>query len=658
MLQVKRILEILGVMILLSALPVNIWGAPRSHSHKSQRDMFESSHDSMYTVAASSKLINSGEYTRAFVLLKKILAKNPNNKRALFNMGRIYTYSGEYRKAASYFIQGGDLRSLNAESAYDYGVTFYNLKDYPRSIRGFKRVSESSSRKDIARFYTGVSYFESQNLFQALINFKKARNIPDNLAEYRDNYINYIESTLSPQDRMISKKRYRRITRAELPEMAGITTKEKRSQSDKPSVFSFDLTPAITQSIDYESTEYSSDFYELLSYNYKFKLTTDLKLKVPATKSTKRTTFSLPINLKVNSCGVVEINKSEPENPSTSTPTLGLNVKSLYPDDDDKQDLLASMFQVCYAPATNDLQTNFSLETSASPRIDVPLSALGKLALLYAEYTFKYNLNNLTTQHSSMNHTAYAGLDRIGSSFIYLGTKLGFEYEDDSVSTIPLQTLSTESYLSISPLKPLTLSVLFNSEHDLNKDTDPPKEADLEAGGRLDLKFDLNDINTLKLKLETTIPVSKEENPPPGKEDFEVNTSLLYSLTHNIVGANLYLSANNLTSQYKYYTLNPNLSLSVASVLIMSLYDDFTYYSSFAFKDKESKNTFSEGAYRNIAYASLAYTPFSWLKIMASYLLLYNEFQLPDEIAETFYTTSNPYSTTKFTGILEIGYTF
>ena len=671
---VKGIINLILTFIFVITTPVSLVASSPSASvqdktkpKKTKKNMFESNHDSMYTVGAATKLIRSGEFTRAFVLLKKILAKNPNDKKALFNMGRIYTYSGEYQKAATYFIQGGDLKALNSESAFDYGITFYNLKDYPRSIRGFKRVSGSSSRKDTARFYTGVSYFETSNHLQALINFKKARDIPDELAEWRDNYINYLESHLNPQHKKIHKKRYRKITRSELPPMAGITykdkTKEKEKEKNAPSIFSFDLTPTLRQSIDYESTEYAEDFYELTSYNYSVGLKTDLTLKVPSTKSTKKTSFTLPVSVNVNSCGAIEIEKGEPtyivENTTPTTPDLGIDVTKLYSDEDeDKQDLLQSMFQVCYAPTKNDIQSNFSLKATVTPRVDVPLSSLGKLALLYAEYTLTYKMANLTDNTSSMSHKVYAGLDKVGSSIIFAGTKLGLEYEDSSSSELAIQTLYTDSYISLKPLSPLTISLFFDSEHPLNQKEDNSSPSILTAGGSGEYNFELNEINNINLKLEVEIPISGEDPPPPDKESPIINTNLLYSLTHNIIGINLFLAGNNLSSTYKSFVLNPNISVSIASVLIFSIYDDFTYYSAYSYKDTSNEYNFSEGAHTNLAYASIAYTPFSWLKIMTSYLFLYNEFQLPAEVAETFYTTLVPYSTSKITGIIELSYTF
>ena len=133
---------------------------------------------------AASNLFDQNKTSQAYKLLVENVRKYPDHQPTRLLLGRILFRAGQVRRAAAQFKRVSP-ELLRGEEAYEYGVSFFQLKDYRRAKSGFAQVPASNKLYDLACFYRGLSLIQTREYQKAQFFLKRAERLPQNLVRSR-----------------------------------------------------------------------------------------------------------------------------------------------------------------------------------------------------------------------------------------------------------------------------------------------------------------------------------------------------------------------------------------------------------------------------------------------------------------------------------------
>lgn len=136
-----------------------------------------------------------GQYARSQKMLKATLKRFPAHGPSLYLMGRLQFRAGNEARAVAYFKQSGR-DFLEGEGAFDYGLAFYQVKDFREAINGFSVIRDRRIH-DIAAYYLGMSHYRLGEYVVAERALAAAADIPKGKAENRDRVLAELRQKLS-----------------------------------------------------------------------------------------------------------------------------------------------------------------------------------------------------------------------------------------------------------------------------------------------------------------------------------------------------------------------------------------------------------------------------------------------------------------------------
>jgi hypothetical protein len=104
-------------------------------------------------------------------------------------------HSGQINRASSIFSMLS-LSDIPRESAVDYLLTMFAARRYRDVIKAYSLIPENHPYRDIAKFYTGVSYMNLRLLQKAQVALRNARSLPANLNSQRRRLLTEIDDIL------------------------------------------------------------------------------------------------------------------------------------------------------------------------------------------------------------------------------------------------------------------------------------------------------------------------------------------------------------------------------------------------------------------------------------------------------------------------------
>lgn len=143
------------------------------------------------------KLYQDEKYGSAINAYQQILKNNPQNQRALFNMGDAYYRLNEYTQAQESYKQAASLPGDYAQSAqYNLGNAYYKAGDKEKAIEAYKKAILQDPQDKQAIHNLQLIIQEKQN------NQDKNKNNNQNQNSKSDNQSsqNQSEKGQSPQD--------------------------------------------------------------------------------------------------------------------------------------------------------------------------------------------------------------------------------------------------------------------------------------------------------------------------------------------------------------------------------------------------------------------------------------------------------------------------
>ena len=141
------------------------------------------------------KLYQAGKYQEAAQIFTMNIKRFPEHTISRIHLAKSYYRLERFREAFSVFA-GLNPQSLDDETSYEYGWTFYVNKQWPGALYGFQRVQNGHALSDLANYYGGVCAIKLRQYPVALEMLEKAVVLPDKLTKSRRIYLKHVQSLI------------------------------------------------------------------------------------------------------------------------------------------------------------------------------------------------------------------------------------------------------------------------------------------------------------------------------------------------------------------------------------------------------------------------------------------------------------------------------
>ncbi len=130
--------------------------------------------DFMVYVSLGQEYMGLGEFAAGEKHLRQSLSIRPGNVFALYNLGLLFRYKGDFPRSLEFFKRARDVYPEWPEFYYELGNTYVMIKDYDRAIDNYTK-SLQLGMHDAALFENlGFSYLGKKEKLKALDYFKQA----------------------------------------------------------------------------------------------------------------------------------------------------------------------------------------------------------------------------------------------------------------------------------------------------------------------------------------------------------------------------------------------------------------------------------------------------------------------------------------------------
>ena len=197
--------------------------------------------DERYGQAAQK--YQEGHLPEAYKLLSDNLKANPDHISSLVLIAKILYRMEKFSEAAKYFDRV-DLKLLDADTTFEYGVAMYGAKRCDDALSAFVNLPKSHRYQSYARFYSGACYLQKGQYNKALIKLRKATGLPPMLNAMRRNLIAVTRQQISKQSQITTTPPASTETMAPVGKPAR-SQKQSQSQQAPQSPLSVDLTPSL-----------------------------------------------------------------------------------------------------------------------------------------------------------------------------------------------------------------------------------------------------------------------------------------------------------------------------------------------------------------------------------------------------------------------------
>ncbi len=142
---------------------------------------------------AAQKDFSLNQYKSALQKLNALISKFPQYEPAKILLAKSLYRTERFNDAHTVFARL-NLESLDAETSYEYGFSFYSADQFDPALKAFKRVPSSNALYDLAQYYGAVSAIKLRRIKEAEEMIEKAVVLPDKLSKSRVLLVKHIEA--------------------------------------------------------------------------------------------------------------------------------------------------------------------------------------------------------------------------------------------------------------------------------------------------------------------------------------------------------------------------------------------------------------------------------------------------------------------------------
>jgi tetratricopeptide (TPR) repeat protein len=118
-----------------------------------------------------------GNYGEASAMLRNNLTTDAGHTPSQLLLAKILYRQEQYNEAAKYFSKVSP-KTLDPDTAFEYGVSMYGAKRCGPALKGFLRVPKNHHLQNYVRFYSGICYLEKGEPAKAIIKLRLATGLP------------------------------------------------------------------------------------------------------------------------------------------------------------------------------------------------------------------------------------------------------------------------------------------------------------------------------------------------------------------------------------------------------------------------------------------------------------------------------------------------
>ncbi len=191
----------------------------------------------------STLLSKTGRNKESMVVLQDLVAFNPNNKNALYEMSRLHIENNEFTHAAPYLYKLYALDTSNITYLQKLAQLEYEINSLDSSLKHFTIVIAKEPNNDLSHYYMSSIYAVTKETNKAIGHIQKAISIKQNSLLYKnhlatlyytnndwtsgfallDTLINQYPKKLRPIEYKISALKYKIITLSDSPQSGDST---------------------------------------------------------------------------------------------------------------------------------------------------------------------------------------------------------------------------------------------------------------------------------------------------------------------------------------------------------------------------------------------------------------------------------------------------
>lgn len=176
--------------IVLAAKPGKAPAKPPKPRGKGARQMFDE----------AMKLYDAGKYEQALGAFDAIVKKYPGHEPARLQIAKTLYRMDRIKEAYGVFQQVNP-QHLDPETSYEYGWSFYTMKQWDGALYAFQRLPKGHALYDLANYYGGICAIKLRKYDDAEDMLDKAVVLPDKLAKSRALYIKHVQALRLIQQR-------------------------------------------------------------------------------------------------------------------------------------------------------------------------------------------------------------------------------------------------------------------------------------------------------------------------------------------------------------------------------------------------------------------------------------------------------------------------
>jgi tetratricopeptide (TPR) repeat protein len=141
----------------------------------------------------AQRLFDAGKYPEAIVAYDALLRKYPGHEPATIQLAKALYRLDRIKEAYGVFARVNP-QHLDPETSYEFGWSFYTMKQWDGALYAFQRVPKGHALFDLANYYGGICAIRLKKYADAEDMLEKAVVLPDKLAKSRSLYIKHVQA--------------------------------------------------------------------------------------------------------------------------------------------------------------------------------------------------------------------------------------------------------------------------------------------------------------------------------------------------------------------------------------------------------------------------------------------------------------------------------
>jgi tetratricopeptide (TPR) repeat protein len=137
----------------------------------------------------------AGRYAEAIRYAAAAQRRTRQSKLPTVLVAQSYYRLGKFKRAAKLFLMV-PTSEIPKEAAVDYLLTMFSAGRYREVIRGYSLIPDNHPYKDVAKFYTGVSFAQFRLYQKAQYFLRNARKLPPSLISQKRAFLSEIDTVL------------------------------------------------------------------------------------------------------------------------------------------------------------------------------------------------------------------------------------------------------------------------------------------------------------------------------------------------------------------------------------------------------------------------------------------------------------------------------